>query len=424
MNSTSKTKRKSIYYPFLLPYYKLYIFSWRKISNGFLRGVGPPARRYGHIMVAYDRFLYVFGGAADSTLPNDLHCFDLDSQVWSVVIPANDSQCPTGRLFHAAATIDDSLFIFGGTIDNNVRSGDMFRFQFSSYPKCTLHEDFGKFLANKHFCDVQFIVGSEEVKIPAHIAIVVARSQYLRGKIISAKESRNVHFEKLFGTTEVPFAEYPQLEVKLPNNPPEAFHLVLLYIYTDRIDFKDPFSPNIVRLMMDVFQLAVQFSIPRLEYLCLQYLEFKISKSNVLEALYNADKMSLTLIKDYCLNFICKEEHFFEIVMSSGFSAIEKDLILVVIRRKLMNKDLKQQVEIKYDKTIGTTLENDLALFLKSGGKDFCDINLVLDGNAIGAHKSILAARCSYFQAMFRSFNPADNIVNVSTFNHLIDIDF
>lgn len=35
-------------------------------------------------MVAFDRHLYVFGGAADATLSNDLHCFDLDSQSWSV----------------------------------------------------------------------------------------------------------------------------------------------------------------------------------------------------------------------------------------------------------------------------------------------------------------------------------------------------
>ena len=71
---------------------------WRRISNEHIRGGLPPSRRYGHTMVAHDRFLYVFGGAADSTLPNDIHCFDLDSHVWSVIIPAMDSQCPSGKL--------------------------------------------------------------------------------------------------------------------------------------------------------------------------------------------------------------------------------------------------------------------------------------------------------------------------------------
>lgn len=54
-----------------------------------------------------------------------------------------------------------------------------------------------------------------------------------------------------------------------------------------------------------------------------------------------------------------------------------------------------------------------MAAFLRSGGRDFCDMVLVLDQHVIPAHKSILAARCSYFEGMFRSFAPADNKVNI-----------
>lgn len=66
--------------------------TWTRISTEhILRGAPPPpTRRYGHTMVAYDRHLYVFGGAADATLPNDLHCYDLDSQTWSVVTPYSE----------------------------------------------------------------------------------------------------------------------------------------------------------------------------------------------------------------------------------------------------------------------------------------------------------------------------------------------
>jgi len=115
--------------------------TWRKISSHDLMRGSIPTRRYGHTMVHHDRFLYVFGGAADTALPNDLYSFDLDSQVWNLVIPAPDSQCPSGRLFHAAAVINDFMWIFGGTIESggmNIRSGDIYSFQFSSYPKCTL----------------------------------------------------------------------------------------------------------------------------------------------------------------------------------------------------------------------------------------------------------------------------------------------
>ena len=55
-----------------------------------------------------------------------------------------------------------------------------------------------------------------------------------------------------------------------------------------------------------------------------------------------------------------------------------------------------------------------MAVFLESTGKDFCDISLILEGQVIMAHKSILSARTQYFQAMFRSFMPPDNTVNVS----------
>ena len=51
----------------------------------------PPEKRYGHTMVAFDRHLYVFGGATGQTLPNDLYSFDLDSQMWSIIEPSSES---------------------------------------------------------------------------------------------------------------------------------------------------------------------------------------------------------------------------------------------------------------------------------------------------------------------------------------------
>lgn len=123
-------------------------------------------------------------------------------------------QVPSGRLFHAAAVIGEAMFIFGGTVDNNVRSAETYRFQFSSYPKCTLHDDFGRLLNSRLFCDVEFIVGDLETKIPAHIAMVAARSQFLRVRIRQAREKREKHLEEVFGTIDVPIKDLPLLEVK------------------------------------------------------------------------------------------------------------------------------------------------------------------------------------------------------------------
>ena len=43
--------------------------------------------------------------------------------------PADVAATPTGRLFHAATVVEDAMYIFGGTIDNNVRSSEIFKFQ-------------------------------------------------------------------------------------------------------------------------------------------------------------------------------------------------------------------------------------------------------------------------------------------------------
>ena len=53
-------------------------------------------------------------------------------------------------------------------------------------------------------------------------------------------------------------------------------------------------------------------------------------------------------------------------------------------------------------------------IYLKGQGSEFCDLTLLLDGAIIPVHKAVLAARCSYFEAMFRSFMPEDHTVNVS----------
>lgn len=98
--------------------------------------------------------------------------------------------------------------------------------------------------------------------------------------------------------------------------------------------------------------------------------------------------------------------------MSNVFENLEKPLMVQIIRKRL---NPGRSLEIRFQKTSGTTLENDLSMFLSSIGREFCDINLILDGHVIPAHKSILSARCSYFQAMFRSFMPPDNTVNVSS---------
>uniref|UniRef100_A0A3B3QVT1 Leucine zipper like post translational regulator 1 n=1 Tax=Paramormyrops kingsleyae TaxID=1676925 RepID=A0A3B3QVT1_9TELE len=412
---------------------------WTRIpTEHLLRGSPPPPqRRYGHIMVAFDRHLYVFGGAADNTLPNELHCYDVDSQTWEVIQPSTDSevcvqepdvlssyhsalisvvhillcvptlcifQMPSGRLFHAAAVIHDAMYIFGGTVDNNVRSGEMYRFQFSCYPKCTLHEDYGKLWENRQFCDVEFILGEREERVLGHIAIVTARCRWLRKKILQARDKQKASLGSGSGSQ-------PLLEVSIREAEAQPFQVLMQFLYTDKIQYPRKGHVQDVLLIMDVYKLALSFKLSRLEQLCVQYIEASVDLQNVLSVCENASKLQLDQLKEHCLNFVVKESHFNQVIMTKEFERLSTPLIVEIVRRK---QQPLPRVYSEQPVDIGTSLVQDMKAYLEGAGLDFCDIILLLDGHPCPAHKAILAARSSYFEAMFRSFMPEDGQVNIS----------
>ncbi|XP_038075790.1 leucine-zipper-like transcriptional regulator 1 [Patiria miniata] len=411
---------------------------WRKIqSDHILKGTPPPPqRRYGHTMVAHDRHLYVFGGAADNTLPSEQYCYDLDAEEWQVIKVSPDSQSPSGRLFHAAAVIGDAMFIFGGTVDNNVRSSEMYRFQFASYPRCTLKDDFGRLLLSQQFTDVEFLVGEKGTVVPGHTAIIIPRCRYLRHKISQAKER---HLAEQGDSQPEPESSCPAMDrdeairegknlkkpyqVTIKNTRPEAFQLLLWFLYTDKADHRPQDIQNstdktteFLLLLMDVYKLALEFSISRLEHMCIHYLWVSITNSNVLQVLQGASKLKLDLIKEFCMNFVVKESNYSAIVMSKEFEGLSQPLMVEVVRRRQLASGRPYQHEKMPDFNKSyECLEQDMEGFLKSKlGQEYADITLMLDGTAIPAHKAVLAARSSFFEAMFRSFMPEDDSVNVS----------
>uniref|UniRef100_A0A673CQB8 BTB domain-containing protein n=1 Tax=Sphaeramia orbicularis TaxID=375764 RepID=A0A673CQB8_9TELE len=405
---------------------------WTRIpTEHLLRGSPPPPqRRYGHTMVAFDRHLYVFGGAADNTLPNELHCYDVDSQTWEVIQPSLDSefqlsemwriacvfikipikmlspQMPSGRLFHAAAVIQDAMYIFGGTVDNNVRSGEMYRFQIN-YTLSHLHDLFNSLL----FCS------QREERVLGHIAIVTARCQWLRKKILQARD-RQRQLPKMSQQSprdipggSRPSSTQPLLEVSIREAEAQPFEVLMQFLYTDKIQYPRRGHVQDVLLIMDVYKLALSFKLSRLEQLCVQYIEASVDLQNVLSVCENANKLQLDQLKEHCLNFVVKESHFNQVIMTKEFEHLSTPLIVEIVRRK-QQPPPRLYSDLPVD--IGTSLVQDMKAYLEGGGLEFCDIILLLDGHPRPAHKAILAARSSYFEAMFRSFMPEDGQVNIS----------
>ncbi|NXE68872.1 LZTR1 regulator, partial [Calcarius ornatus] len=431
---------------------------WTRIpTEHLLRGSPPPPqRRYGHTMVAFDRHLYVFGGAADNTLPNELHCYDVDSQTWEVIQPSPDSevkpsacadpfswqknrllfitlpflsfsfclfriffpQLPSGRLFHAAAVISDAMYIFGGTVDNNIRSGEMYRFQFSCYPKCTLHEDYGRLWENRQFSDLEFVLGEKEERVRGHTAIVTARCKWLKKKIMQARErvkqvsvlENTCQKDGIGGNVKLCRLQ-PLLEVPIREAEAQPFEVLMQFLYTDKIKYPRKGHVQDVLLIMDVYKLALNFKLSRLEQLCLQYIEASVDLQNVLIVCENANKLQLDQLKEHCLNFVVKESHFNQVIMMKEFEHLSSSLIVEIVRRK-QQPPVRTHSDQPLD--IGTSLIQDMKAYLEGAGTEFCDIILLLDGHPRPAHKAILAARSSYFEAMFRSFMPEDGQVNIS----------
>lgn len=389
---------------------------WTRIPSAhLLRGApAPPQRRYGHSMVAYDRYLYVFGGVADNTLPSDLYRFSLDEKTWEIVQPAAESEIPIGRLFHDADVINNEMYIFGGTVDNNVRSSELYRFQLASYPRCTLRDDFGRLLEAKQFCDVVFLVGQEETRFPAHAAVVAARSTWLRTQLLRARERLQRANQEAQQDQ-----EEDKLEVRLPEVELQSFAVTLRYMYTDCIFplVKDCQGSQDITLIMDVYRLALKLEIGSLEALCVQYIESSICQENVLVALDSAARLQLDPLKDFCLRFIVREANYNNIIMSKNFESVPQRLMVEIIRRRQVpqaSAPLPGDYQCRSTHP-EKTLQQDLLDFQQGArGQDFHDITLMVDGEPVVAHKAVLAARCSYFEAMFRSFMPEDNTVTIT----------
>lgn len=93
-------------------------------------GSEKPAPRTGHICVTYGDRIIVFGGTDGQYHYNDTWAYDVNSRRWT------ELQCigfiPSPRESHAAAVVDDVIYIFGGRGVDGKDLGDLAAFKMSN----------------------------------------------------------------------------------------------------------------------------------------------------------------------------------------------------------------------------------------------------------------------------------------------------
>lgn len=395
---------------------------WIRIPTEHLlrSDASPPQRRYGHSMVVHGQRLYVFGGAADGILDNAVHCFDVSSQCWSVIHPSIGSKVPSGRVFHTSTVCGDSMYVFGGTVDSMAnRSGELYRFKFSSFPKCTYLDDFAVLLENMLFSDVTFVIESDS--IPAHSAVVAARSPFLRSKILEVYKTEKQSTEAEDECSDVaecpPFTPQHPIKVSLEGVTPDTFTHALYFMYTDRIHPSLETYSHVkpVLLMMELYKFSLLLETKKLELLCIQYLESSVDEQNVLLILKNASELNLSHLKEYCLKFIVRDTNYQKVIMSESFENLDRGLIIQIVRRQqFRSRPTSPEPESSSDLLV-PSLQDDMRKFLESDyGHPFGDIFLCVHDHKLLAHKAVLVARCAYFQALFRSFMPQNYQVEIA----------
>lgn len=351
------------------------------------------------MLISYDFNLMVtFGDYLLIMIHQELYIFNLYFLDLVVIKTTTDPNLKHYAFSRRVAVVNDTMYI----CDNPQQ---LFKIKLPpKYPDCTLWVDFKKILDDELLCDVEFLVGANEVKFLAHIPIIVARSDWIRNCIRCESQKKS-----------------SLLKVKLPNVIPNIFEKLLNYIYTDQLDHMD------VWLILDLYQLAEEISLESLKQLIIKtlnepYLECRVNVLNVVDLLSKAHLVKLLTVKEYCLKFII--ENCDDILKSKEIEMLDNfTLLLEIFRRAKLPSD-EPSVPPQNEPTIRRSLQVDMKMLMDGDvGKEFSDITLVLDENRIPAHKCILLARCSYFQAMFRSFMPLDNSVRIQISENIPSIE-
>lgn len=164
--------------------------------------------------------------------------------------------------------------------------------------------DFEKFLNNKKFSDVKFIVDGKEFH--AHKMILSNRSEVFAAMFEHDIEENAITIEDI---------DFEVLK--------ETFR----FIYTGKVN-------NIEKMAKELLIAADKYALVKLKCLCMEYLCAHLSVDNVIKCLEFADTYSVDLLKTRAMDFLVWNAK--DIVNNAEFKLIKnlhEDIILEVFRR-------------------------------------------------------------------------------------------
>lgn len=174
--------------------------------------------------------------------------------------------------------------------------------------------------------DVDLVV--EEVRIPAHRAVLAASSPYFRAMFASSYSESHQKAVEMFGVT------------------PEALVSLVTYFYTSEINIS---TSNV----QEIFAAACMLQVTSIRDACCQFIRSHLGVTNCLGVSVFADALSCTELKQVADEFARK--NFSELVHSDEFLSLTVDQVLELFSSNALNVSSEENVFesvlawIKYD---------------------------------------------------------------------------
>ncbi|XP_069624403.1 BTB/POZ domain-containing protein 9 isoform X2 [Ranitomeya imitator] len=171
-----------------------------------------------------------------------------------------------------------------------------------------LSEHVGALISGEEYSDVTFVV--DKMRFPAHRVILAARCQYFRALLYGGmRESR------------------PEAEITLQDTGPEAFSMLMKYMYTGRASLRDERE----EVLLDLLSLAHKYGFPELEDSTSEYLCTILKIQNVCMIYDVASLYSLSKLCSTCCVFMDRNAQ--DVLASDGFLTLSKAALLDIVRR-------------------------------------------------------------------------------------------